>query len=59
MGELLTADIMSVRVLNISENLDTSGNVTANNITANSSINIAGDQVATVNDATALAIALG
>jgi hypothetical protein len=58
-GALLTADTVSARIIDITESLITSGNITANNITANSSINIAGDLVATVDDATALAIALG
>jgi hypothetical protein len=40
-------------------NITTTGDIFANNITATTAINIAGNQVATVDDATALAIALG
>jgi cytoskeletal protein CcmA (bactofilin family) len=40
-------------------NIVATGNITANNIAATTSINIAGAQVATIDDAAALAIALG
>jgi hypothetical protein len=40
-------------------NIVATGNISANNITATTSINIAGAQVATIDDAAALAIALG
>jgi hypothetical protein len=40
-------------------NITTTANVNANNISATTSINIAGAQVATIDDAAALAIALG
>jgi hypothetical protein len=40
-------------------NITTTGNITANNIAATTSINIAGAVAATVDDAIALSIALG
>ena len=40
-------------------NIVATGNISANNITATTSINIAGATVATIDDAAALAIALG
>jgi hypothetical protein len=45
--------------INSVNDITTTGNITANNIAATTSININGNQVATVDDATALAIALG
>jgi len=48
-----------ISALNMTTNITTTGNITANNIAATTAINIAGKQVATVDDATALAIALG
>jgi hypothetical protein len=45
--------------INMVDNIVTTGNITANNIAAATAININGRQVATVDDATALAIALG
>jgi hypothetical protein len=39
--------------------ITTTGNITANNISASTGISITGKAVATVDDATALAIALG
>ncbi len=53
----LSGNVLSA--LNMTTNITTTGNITANNITATTAINIAGNQVATVDDATALAIALG
>jgi hypothetical protein len=44
---------------NVISPLSVTGNITANNITATTSINIAGATVATIDDAAALAIALG
>jgi len=44
---------------NVVSPLNVTGNITANNITATTSINIAGATVATIDDAAALAIALG
>jgi hypothetical protein len=56
-GLSLSGNVISA--LNMTTNITTTGNITANNITATTAINIAGNQVATVDDATALAIALG
>jgi hypothetical protein len=43
----------------LTANVTTTANVNANNITATTSININGASVATIDDAAALAIALG
>jgi len=56
-GLSLSGNVISA--LNMTTNITTTGNITANNITATTAINIAGKQVATVDDAIALAIALG
>jgi hypothetical protein len=40
-------------------NVTTTGNISAGNLAVSNAINIAGQPVATVSDATALAIALG
>jgi hypothetical protein len=48
-----------ISAINMVNDIVTTANITANNISASSTININGDQVATVDDATALAIALG
>jgi hypothetical protein len=48
-----------ISAINTVNNITTTGNITANNIAVTTSININGNQVATVDDATALAIALG
>jgi hypothetical protein len=53
----LSGNVLSA--INSTNNIVTSANITANNIAATTAINIAGNQVATVDDATALAIALG
>ena len=53
----LTGNVLSA--INMVNDITTTGNIFANNIAVTTSINIAGDQVATVDDATALAIALG
>jgi fibronectin-binding autotransporter adhesin len=53
----LSGNVLSA--LNMETNITTTGDISANNITATTSINIAGNPVATVDDATALAIALG
>jgi hypothetical protein len=56
-GLSLTGNVLSV--LNSTSNINTTGNITANNITGTTSISINGQALATVDDATALAIALG
>jgi hypothetical protein len=43
----------------MTSNITTTGNVAANNISATTGISISGAQVATIDDAAALAIALG
>jgi hypothetical protein len=48
-----------ISAINTVNDITTTGNISANNIAAANSININGNQVATVDDATALAIALG
>jgi hypothetical protein len=48
-----------ISAINTVNDITTTGNITANNISVSSTININGNQVATVDDATALAIALG
>ena len=53
----LSGNVLSA--INMIANITTTGNISANNIAATTSINIAGNPVATVDDATALAIALG
>jgi len=53
----LTGNVVSA--INTVNDITTTGNITANNIAAANSININGNPVATVDDATALAIALG
>jgi hypothetical protein len=53
----LTGNVLSA--INMVNDITTTGNIFANNIAVTTAINIAGDQVATVDDATALAIALG
>ena len=58
-GNLITSGLVTVTGNITGGNLITAGNISANNITATTSININGNQVATVDDATALAIALG
>jgi filamentous hemagglutinin len=54
----ITVPSANVTTLNAG-NITASGNIIANNISANTSINIAGEPVATIADAVALAIALG
>jgi len=56
-GLSLSGNVLSV--LNSTSNINTTGNITANNITGTTSISINGQALASVNDATALAIALG
>ena len=56
-GLSLTGNVLSV--INSTSNINTTGNITANNITGTTSISINGQTLATVDDATALAIALG
>ena len=56
-GLSLSGNVLSV--LNSTSNINTTGNITANNITGTTSISINGQALATVDDATALAIALG
>jgi hypothetical protein len=56
-GLSLTGNVLSA--INLTANVTTTANVNANNISATTSINIAGATVATVDDAAALAIALG
>jgi hypothetical protein len=56
-GLSLSGNVLSA--INLTANVTTTANVYANNITATTSINIAGATVATVDDAAALAIALG
>jgi cytoskeletal protein CcmA (bactofilin family) len=62
-GRIIATGNISGPVATVAEifagNIVATGNVTANNINANNTINIAGAQVATVADAVALAIALG
>ena len=43
----------------MTDNITTTANVYANNLSATTAINIAGARVATIDDAAALAIALG
>jgi hypothetical protein len=56
-GLSLTGNVLST--INSTNDIVTTGNISANNIAVTTSININGVQVATVDDATALAIALG
>jgi hypothetical protein len=56
-GLSLSGNVVSA--LNMTTNITTTGNITGGNIAATTGISIAGAQVATVSDATALAIALG
>ena len=56
-GLSLSGNVVSA--INMTTNITTTGNISANNITATTSINIAGATVATIDDAAALAIALG
>jgi hypothetical protein len=56
-GLSLSGNVISA--INLTANITTTGNISANNITATTSINIAGATVATIDDAAALAIALG
>ena len=56
-GLSLSGNVISA--INMTTNITTTGNISANNITATTSINIAGATVATIDDAAALAIALG
>ncbi len=56
-GLSLSGNVVSA--INTVNNITTTGNITANNMAATTSININGNPVATVDDATALAIALG
>jgi hypothetical protein len=56
-GLSLSGNVLSA--INMIANITTTANVNANNISATTSINIAGAQVATIDDAAALAIALG
>ena len=69
-GNLITAGAFSAASVSVSGNvtggnintagvLSTTGNISANNITATSNINISGARVATLDDAAALALALG
>jgi hypothetical protein len=56
-GLSLSGNVVSA--LNMTSNITTTGNVSANNISATTGISISGAQVATIDDAAALAIALG
>jgi hypothetical protein len=56
-GLSLSGNVLSA--INMTANITTTGNITAGNVSATGNINIAGQLVATVADATALAIALG
>ena len=56
-GLSLSGNVVSA--INMTTNITTTANIAANNISATTSINIAGATVATVDDAAALAIALG
>lgn len=56
-GLSLSGNVLSA--INTVNNITTTGNISANNLSVTGTININGDQVATVDDATALAIALG
>jgi hypothetical protein len=58
-GTTLSLSGNVISAINMVSDITTTGNITANNIAATTAINIAGKQVATVDDATALAIALG
>jgi hypothetical protein len=56
-GLSLSGNVLSA--INMTANITTTANVNANNINATTAINIAGARAATIDDAAALAIALG
>jgi hypothetical protein len=56
-GLSLSGNVISA--INLVQNITTTANVNANNINATSTININNARVATIDDAAALAIALG
>jgi hypothetical protein len=56
-GLSLSGNVVSA--INLTANVTTTANVNANNINATSTININNARVATIDDAAALAIALG
>jgi hypothetical protein len=56
-GLSLSGNVLST--INMTANITTTGNISANNISATTAINIAGARAATIDDAAALAIALG